>query len=127
MRRDRRRRLLLYDVVPMAWVRALDLKALRPGTAKRVLLQGRGIGLFNVAGTVYAVDDECPHEEGGSLARGTTEDGSVWCPLHGARFALATGKALEPPEGESMAPPVDQGVRVYEVTVEDDGGIYVDL
>ena len=110
----------------MAWIRALDLNALRPGAARRIVLQGHTIALFNVDGVVHAIDDECPHEEGGSLARGTQEDGSVWCPLHGARFALATGETLEPPEGEPMAPPVDRGVRCYQVTVVDDG-IYVDL
>lgn len=110
----------------MAWIRALDVNALRPGAARRIALQGRTIALFNVGGVVHAVDDECPHDEGGSLSRGTQEDGTVWCPLHGARFALATGEALEPPEGEPMAPPVDRGVRRYQVTVIDDG-IYLDL
>lgn len=78
-------------------------------------MEGREIALFNVDGTLYALDDECPHEEGGSLSRGSVEDGSVWCPLHGARFALATGTTLEPPEAEPMGPPVDRGVRTYPI------------
>ena len=101
----------------MAWVRAVGLNELRAGIPKRVTIEGRAIALVTLDGTVYAIDDECPHEEGGSLARGTVQDESVWCPLHGARFALATGATLEPPEGEPMAPPVDRGVRTYAVTV----------
>ena len=110
----------------MAWMRAAGLQELRCGVAKRITLEGRTVALFNVNGVFHALDDECPHEEGGSLSRGTVEDDSVWCPLHGARFALATGKALEPPEGEPMAPPVDQGVRTYAVSVVRDE-IYLDL
>jgi 3-phenylpropionate/trans-cinnamate dioxygenase ferredoxin component len=110
----------------MGWIRVSDVASLRSGAAKRVTLEGRTIALFNVGGTVHATDDECPHEEGGSLARGTVEDGSVWCPLHGARFALATGETLEPPEGELMTEPVGRGVCTYPVMVAEDG-IYVEL
>lgn len=110
----------------MAWVRAAGLQELRAGAAKRVTLEGRTIALLNVNGSLHAIDDECPHEEGGSLSRGTVDDGSVWCPLHGARFALATGETLEPPEGEPMVPPVDRGVRTYSIAVIGDG-IYLDL
>lgn len=97
----------------MAWVRAAGLQELRSGIPKRVTIEGRTIALVKLGDTLYAIDDECPHEEGGSLSRGTIDSGSVWCPLHGARFALATGGTLEPPEGEAMAPPVDRGVRTY--------------
>lgn len=38
-------------------------------------------------GTFFATDDECLHEEGGSLSRGTVEHGSVWSPLQRARVA----------------------------------------
>ena len=110
----------------MAWIRAAGLRDVRSGAAKRMTLEGRTIALVNVNGAFHAIDDACPHDEGGSLARGTFEDGSVWCPLHGARFVLATGDALEPPEGEPMAPPVDRGVRTYPVAVIGDE-IYVDL
>lgn len=101
----------------MAWVRAAGLQELRPGRAKGLNLEGRRIALFNVDGAFRAMDDDCPHEEGGSLSRGNVEDGSVGCPLHGARFSLTTGETLEPPGGEPMGPPVDRGVRIYPVQV----------
>ena len=110
----------------MARVRVVSRPDIRVGAAKRVDVYGRWIALFNVDGTVYAVDDECPHDKGGSLSRGTVEDGTVWCPLHGARFALATGQTLEPPEGEPMEPPVDRGTRVYPVSLVGDD-VYIEL
>ena len=110
----------------MTWVRAASLRAIRAGAARRVDVNGTRIALVNVGGKVRAVDDDCPHEEGGSLSRGTVDDGSIWCPLHGARFALSTGETLEPPEGERMGPPVDRGTRVYPVRIHGDD-IYVEI
>lgn len=109
----------------MGRVRVAVLAGLPTGTAKRVRVQGSVLTLVNVGGTVFAVDDRCPHE-GGSLSRGLVEAGTVRCPVHGACFDLATGRALEPPAGEAMGPPVDRGVRCYPVTVVDDG-IHLDL
>lgn len=109
----------------MTRTRVASVAEVRRGTAKRVSLGDRAIALFNVGGTFFAVEDRCPHE-GGHLSRGTVEAGAVRCPVHGACFALSTGRALEPPAGEAMGPPVDRGVRVYPVTVIDDE-IHLDL
>lgn len=109
----------------MTWTRAATVAELPPGTAKRLSVADRTVALFNVEGTFYALDDRCPHE-GGRLSRGTVEDGAVRCPVHGACFALPTGRTLKPPAGEAMGPPVDGGVRVYPVTVINDE-IHVDL
>jgi len=109
----------------MGRVRIAVLADLPAGAAKRVRVPEQVVALFNVGGTVFAIDDRCPHE-GGSLSRGTVEAGTVRCPVHGACFDLATGRALEPPAGEAMAPPVDRGVRSYPVTLVDDA-IHVDL
>src|SRR5687768_5481429 len=110
----------------MAWIRAATLSELRPGAMKRVTLEGRSIVLIRLDGAFHAVDDECPHLAGGSLSRGTLDSMSVWCPLHGARFALGTGETLQPPEGEALAAPTDRGVRTYRVNVAGDV-IYIDL
>lgn len=109
----------------MARIRVAMPAELAPGAAKRVRAGDRTIALFNVAGVVYAVDDRCPHE-GGRLSSGTVEGGAVRCPVHGACFELGSGKALEPPAGEPMGPPVDRGIRVYPVTVIGDE-IYLDV
>ncbi len=87
-----------------------------PGTAKLVKVNGKPIAIFNLNGNFYATDDTCPHE-GGPLSSGVIEGENVTCPWHGATFHIVSGKALEPPAGERMGPPVDRGIVRYAVRV----------
>ena len=50
---------------------------------------------------IYAVDDTCTHEDA-SLSKGSLHGDCVKCPLHGSRFRLATGAALDDPAEESL-------------------------
>ncbi len=75
------------------------------------------LAIFNHGGKFYATDDTCTHAFA-SLADGFIEDGCVECPIHAARFELATGKA--------MAPPADVDIKTYPVRVEGED-IYVEL
>lgn len=52
--------------------------------------------VFNVDGTLYAIEDVCTHD-GAELAGGPIVGDQVVCPRHGARFCLRTGRALTPP------------------------------
>ena len=61
-----------------------------PGMRGFLFVEGKGIALFNVAGTVYAIDDSCPHS-GGSLFGGKLDGQTLQCPVHGLKFDLATG------------------------------------
>ena len=54
-------------------------------------VDGRGIALFNVDGTVYALDDSCPHN-GSSLVSGKLAGTVVTCRAHGLRFDVRTGR-----------------------------------
>ena len=74
---------------------------LAPGTMKRVDLRGRRILLANVDGRLCAVDDTCTHEDA-SLSTGVLKGDLVKCPLHGSRFNVCTGKALEEPAEENL-------------------------
>ena len=74
---------------------------LAPGTMKRVDLRGRRILLANVEGRLCAVDDTCTHEDA-SLSTGVLKGELVKCPLHGSRFNVCTGKALEEPAEEDL-------------------------
>lgn len=65
--------------------------ALPPGQRKLVFVEGQSILVFNVAGTLHAVDNSCPHN-GASLAGGRLEGSKLQCPAHGLRFDLATGR-----------------------------------
>jgi 3-phenylpropionate/trans-cinnamate dioxygenase ferredoxin subunit len=75
------------------FVKAAKVSEIPPGTGRIVNLKGKEIALFNIAGTFFALDNACPHEEG-PLAEGDVEGHEVTCPWHGARFDIRTGKAL---------------------------------
>lgn len=55
------------------------------------------VAIFNVDGTLYALDDRCPHR-GASLAGGHVADGCVVCPWHHWRFRLADGAWADSPK-----------------------------
>jgi 3-phenylpropionate/trans-cinnamate dioxygenase ferredoxin subunit len=78
----------------MALIAASKLSELAPGGKKRIETQDGAILLVNVDGTLYAVDDRCPHM-GGSLYEGELRGGSIVCPKHGSVFDVVTGKFVK--------------------------------
>jgi 3-phenylpropionate/trans-cinnamate dioxygenase ferredoxin component len=84
------------------------LKApLAPGEVRCVQVEKKPVAVWNIGGTYYGAEDFCPHL-GGPLSEGTLEGTCVTCPWHGAKFDLATGKALEGPSKRDLV--------VYRVT-----------
>lgn len=75
------------------------------------------IAVFNVGGTLYAIDDTCTHQDA-SLADGWLEGCTVECPLHASCFDLRTGL----PSG----PPAKRPVRTHQVVVSD-GVVHVEV
>jgi nitrite reductase (NADH) small subunit/3-phenylpropionate/trans-cinnamate dioxygenase ferredoxin subunit len=49
------------------------------------------VALCNLGGTVYALDNACPHA-GGPLGEGFIEGECVECPWHGWRYNVKTGE-----------------------------------
>jgi 3-phenylpropionate/trans-cinnamate dioxygenase ferredoxin subunit len=100
-------------------VRVAGRSELLPGERKLIDVDGRAIALFNVGGSLYAIDDICTHD-GGPLAEGELIGCEIQCPRHGARFDVRTGKALCMPAIEPVAShPVEvRGEDVY-VSVQD--------
>jgi nitrite reductase/ring-hydroxylating ferredoxin subunit len=86
----------------MAFTRVAALSEVPPGTAKQVRVSGRSLALFNVGGTLYALEDVCPHR-GAPLSEGECEGTEVICPWHGARFDLTSGNHLSPPAPRGVA------------------------
>ncbi len=84
-----------------AFIDVAPLASLPPGRMLRVQRDGDAILLANVAGTIYATDDTCTHEDA-SLATGALDGDRVKCPLHGSRFCLRTGQALEEPAEQPL-------------------------
>jgi nitrite reductase (NADH) small subunit len=70
-------------------------------------VDGRRIAVFRLLDGFHAVDAACPHA-GGPLADGIVADSCVTCPLHGRRFDVHTGLALNG----------DESVAVHDVRVD---------
>jgi 3-phenylpropionate/trans-cinnamate dioxygenase ferredoxin subunit len=88
------------------------LEELPPGTCKIVHAGHVSVGVYNVDGELYAIEDRCSHDDG-PLAEGDWEPDEyvAICPRHGSRFDIRTGRALTLP----AYLPVD----TYPVRVED--------
>ncbi len=94
---------------PESFLDAGAAAQLAPGTMRRADLAGRRILIANVDGRICAADDTCTHEDA-SLSRGSLKGALVKCPLHGSRFDVCTGKALEEP--------AEVDLRTYPVRLE---------
>jgi nitrite reductase (NADH) small subunit len=70
-----------------------------------VNVRQKDIAIFNVNGTLFAIDDMCPHM-GASLSGGFVEDGCVTCPWHYWRFRLADGAWADNPKVKQASYPV---------------------
>jgi nitrite reductase (NADH) small subunit len=73
------------------WIRVARLSECPADSAREFAAAGRVIALFNVGGTVYALDGVCPHQ-GGPLGKGTLGGCIVTCPWHGWQFDVTTGQ-----------------------------------
>jgi nitrite reductase (NADH) small subunit len=74
----------------MQFHRVAQVADIPPQTGLAVSIGNLEIALFNLAGTFYAINDQCPHR-GASLADGFVEAGRVLCPWHLFDFDLQTG------------------------------------
>ena len=88
------------------------VEELAPGEMKIVTSGLLSIGVYNLDGQFYAIEDRCSHDDG-PLAEGDfdVEEAVAICPRHGARFDIKTGRAL--------SLPAYQPVESFEVFVED--------
>ena len=98
------------------FVAAARLEDVPPEGAKVVTLGGHGIVLFNHEGTIYALDNRCPHM-GFPLHRGTLRNGILTCEWHHARFDLCSGGTFDVFADDA---------RTFAVDVRD-GEVWVDI
>ncbi|WP_102944119.1 MULTISPECIES: non-heme iron oxygenase ferredoxin subunit [unclassified Stenotrophomonas] len=79
------------------WTFVCATAELLPGEMKSTFdeVTGTPIVVFNLDGELYALEDQCTHEEF-ELSSGTfdTTEGSIECVLHSARFDVRDGRAL---------------------------------
>lgn len=78
------------------FVAVARLEELPPGRSTSVTVGDRNIALFNVEGTVYAIDDACLHA-GSSLGAGALDGKVVRCRRHGWKYDVTTGGVLGVP------------------------------
>lgn len=84
-----------------AFVKAATLEEIGPG-GLRVIVGEKEILLVRKGSEVFAIAYLCSHSEKPLEGGNIQEDGSWVCPHHGARFDLATGRALSMPAVEPV-------------------------
>ena len=83
------------------------------GHAATVHVDGERVAVVRKAGTLYAISNVCPHQNG-PLGEGTVRDGYLECPWHGYQFDPCTG--LGPPGFTDSVPTyelVQKGKEMY--------------
>lgn len=101
----------------MAWHVAAKAGDMGEGEVIGVVVEGKDIALYRLEGKLYATSNICTHEFA-TLSDGYIEDGCIECPLHQARFEIATG--------EVRAAPAVEPIKTFPVRSEGDQ-ILVDL
>ena len=81
------------------YVKVAEVDSVTPGNSVAVKLEGNFIGIHNVEGEFFAIDNICPHV-GGVLHAGKQEGGVIVCPIHQWKFDVKTGKCIWPGECE---------------------------
>ena len=80
----------------MTWLPACALDSLAVGTARGVRIARVSVCVVRTADVVFAVHDECTHGAV-PLSDGEVDGCTIECWMHGSRFDLRTGTALNLP------------------------------
>src|SRR5512144_2557747 len=75
-------------------VRVGSLDEIRGKACSVVHVEGHTLALFTVDGTIFAIDNRCPHM-GFPLDRGSVRDGILTCHWHHARFDMESGGTFD--------------------------------
>ena len=103
----------------MALIDVCPVEELPPGHVKIVFAGTLAIGVYNLGGELFGLEDRCSHDDG-PLCEGDfdPDDGIAICPRHGANIDIRSGRALTLPAVAAVA---TYGVRV------EDGMVKVDI
>lgn len=78
-----------------------------PNFGKKIInVSGQDVLFINIKGTIFAVENECPHQ-GSPLTSAVVKDDYLACPRHGYRFNLTDGSCGEHPEFKLRTYPVE--------------------
>lgn len=90
------------------FVRVAAAADVKPGQGIVAEANGKTLAVFNVDGTIHAINNTCCHREG-PLGEGELDGDIVTCPWHGWRFNVTTGACTNNPSAQ---------VEAYEVKIE---------
>ena len=87
----------------MPYLDVCPVEELPPGSVKIVYAGSLAVGVYNLGGEYYALEDRCSHDDG-PLCEGDfdVEEGIAICPRHGANIDIRTGRALTLPAVDSV-------------------------
>ncbi len=74
---------------------------LKSGQMTTIQIENKSVLLMRTQDKFYACNELCPHEEI-SLALGALQGQYIKCSLHGSRFDLSTGKAMDEPAEDDL-------------------------
>lgn len=75
------------------WIAVGDRQEVEADNPLAAVVEGQAIGVYEVEGQLFALDDICPHAEA-HLTQGFVDGCEVECPLHNAVFDIRDGKHL---------------------------------
>ena len=102
----------------MDYVRVASVADVGMGQIMPVEAKGEKLLLTQVGATFYAAQRKCPHL-GFNLCRGSLEGAAVVCPLHKAKFDLATGEIVRDPKLLFLNLKAKGNLKTYPVRVLD--------
>jgi nitrite reductase/ring-hydroxylating ferredoxin subunit len=84
------------------FVRVAALTDVKLGHGIVAEANGKTVAVFNVDGTIHAINNTCCHREG-PLGEGELEGNIVTCPWHGWRYDVTTGACMNNPSAKVVA------------------------
>ncbi|MBV1916867.1 MAG: Rieske 2Fe-2S domain-containing protein [Sphingomonadaceae bacterium] len=103
----------------MEYIRIAGTGDIAPGQIIPVEAGGEKLLLAQVGSDYFAAQRKCPHL-GFNLCRGSLDGGAVVCPLHKAKFDLASGKIERDPKLLFIKMTVKNDLKTYPVRIEGD-------
>jgi len=106
----------------VSFVRFARPEEIPPGGNKSVRIGLRRIAVFNVGGTLYAIEDACAHMKA-PLSQGRLKGTELTCTWHGWAYDIVTGRRKGKELGCVRTFPVkiEAGSILVDPTVEDAG------
>ncbi len=99
------------------WIDVMAAEDIDEFFPEGVTVNGKYLAIYKCNGGYFATDGYCSHEDA-KLCDGYLDGGIIECPLHHARFEVATGRVLSEPATRNLG--------VYPVEVRD-GRIHVKM